>query len=108
MSEVLYIPGVLSSTEVETASRAGHTCVKLFPADLLGPKYIKALRAPFDNIEFIPTGGINSSNLPDFIQAGAFSVGVGSSLLAGPNQKITEIQLRARSLRKIWDRGNGY
>lgn len=108
LSEVLYIPGVLSSTEVETAFRAGHTFVKLFPADLLGPKYIKALRAPFDNVEFIPTGGINTSNLSDFIKAGSFAVGVGSSLLAGPKQKLTEIQLRARSLRKIWDRGNGY
>ncbi len=104
--EVVHLPGVLSPTEAEEASRLGSRLVKLFPADLLGAGYLKALRAPLDNIGFVPTGGIGPENLSDYVRAGARAVGVGSSLISGPGQEMTEIQARAQALRKAWDQAN--
>jgi 2-dehydro-3-deoxyphosphogluconate aldolase/(4S)-4-hydroxy-2-oxoglutarate aldolase len=78
--------------------------VKLFPADLLGPAYLKALRAPLDDVEFVPTGGLAADNLPDYVRAGAVAVGVGSALIAGPQQSLDEIRTRAAQLRAAWER----
>ena len=104
--EVVHLPGVLSPTEAEEASRLGSRLVKLFPADLLGAGYLKALRAPLDDIGFVPTGGIGPENLSDYVRAGARAVGVGSSLISGPGQETVEIQARAQALRKAWDQAN--
>ena len=106
LSNWLHVPGVLTATEVETAGRVGCRWVKLFPADLLGPGYLQALRAPLDDVQFIPTGGVDSGNLAGFVRAGAAAVGVGSALISGPEQGIAEIQLRARAFREAWDRAN--
>ena len=104
--DVIHLPGVMTPSEVEEAVRAGSRMVKLFPAEVLGAEYLKALRAPLDDVKFVPTGGIGSSNLADFVRAGARAVGVGSCLVSGPDQDIREIQLRARALREAWDRAN--
>ena len=96
----------MTPSEVEEASRLGSRLVKLFPADFLGPAYLKALRAPLDEIGFVPTGGIGPENLPDYVRSGARAVGVGSSLISGPDQDMVEIQSRARALREAWDRAN--
>ena len=104
--DVIHLPGVMTPSEVEEAVRAGSRMVKLFPADLLGPHYLKTLRAPLDDVEFVPTGGISSSNLADFVRAGARAVGVGGCLISGPDQDMVEIQSRARALREAWDRAN--
>lgn len=74
--------GALTPTEVVTAWQAGTDLVKIFPCGLLGgPKYIKALKGPFPQIEFIPTGGVNLETAPEFIKAGAAAVAVGSELV---------------------------
>ncbi len=104
---VLHVPGVLTATEVETAVRAGCRWVKLFPADVLGAGYLKALRAPLDDVEFVPTGGIDPRNLAGFVRAGAAAVGVGSALISGPDQKVAEVRSRARAFREAWDREDG-
>ncbi len=104
--EVVHLPGVLSPTEAEEASRLGSRLVKLFPADLLGAGYLKALRAPLDDIGFVPTGGIGPENLSEYVRAGARAVGVGSSLISGPGQETTEIQARAQALRKAWEKAH--
>ena len=75
-------PGALTPTEVLTAWEAGADGIKVFPCNALGgPKYIKALKAPFPQIELIPTGGVNLETLPAFLEAGASAVGVGSELV---------------------------
>jgi 2-dehydro-3-deoxyphosphogluconate aldolase/(4S)-4-hydroxy-2-oxoglutarate aldolase len=75
-------PGALTPTEVVTAWQAGADMVKIFPCGPVGgPKYIKALRGPLPQIEFVPTGGVNLETTPEFIKAGASAVAVGSELV---------------------------
>jgi 2-dehydro-3-deoxyphosphogluconate aldolase / (4S)-4-hydroxy-2-oxoglutarate aldolase len=76
------IPGALTPTEVVTAWEAGSDFVKVFPCDNVGgAKYIKALKAPFPQIELIPTGGVNLTTAADFIAAGSAALAVGSELV---------------------------
>lgn len=77
----LAIPGALTPTEVIEAMGAGASLIKIFPCGSVGgPKYLKALKAPFPEASFIPTGGVNLSNAADYIAAGAFALGVGADL----------------------------
>jgi 2-dehydro-3-deoxyphosphogluconate aldolase/(4S)-4-hydroxy-2-oxoglutarate aldolase len=75
-------PGALTPTEVLTAWEAGADIVKVFPCGTVGgAKYIKALKAPFPQIEMIPTGGVNLQTAGDFLKAGACAVAVGGELI---------------------------
>lgn len=74
------LPGVLTPSEVMLASRLGFSILKLFPGLLGGPAYLEALRGPFPDISFVPTGGVSEENVAEWFAAGAFAVGVGSSL----------------------------
>jgi len=75
-------PGALTPTEVLTAWEAGADVVKVFPCgNVGGAKYIKALKAPFPQIEMIPTGGVNLETAGDFLKAGACAVAVGGELV---------------------------
>jgi 2-dehydro-3-deoxyphosphogluconate aldolase/(4S)-4-hydroxy-2-oxoglutarate aldolase len=74
--------GALTPTEVLTAWEAGSDVVKVFPCgNLGGPKYIKALKGPFPQIELIPTGGVNLDTAGEFLKAGACAVAVGGELV---------------------------
>lgn len=74
-------PGALTPTEIVTAWQAGADAIKVFPANAVGgPKYIRALRGPFPQIEFVPTGGVNIDTISEFLKAGCCAVGVGSEL----------------------------
>lgn len=97
-SDVLHLPGIFTATEAQMAFAAGCRMVKLFPADALGPAYLKALRAPLNDIEFVPTGGIDANNLADYIRVGAVAFGVGSSLVTNPLQDPAELTGRAAQL----------
>lgn len=73
--------GAYTPTEAQLAHEAGADFIKIFPADSLGPKYIKALRAPLPHLRIVPTGGVEASNVGDFLKAGCVAVGAGSSLV---------------------------
>jgi 2-dehydro-3-deoxyphosphogluconate aldolase/(4S)-4-hydroxy-2-oxoglutarate aldolase len=75
------LAGVLTPTEVETALGFGADAVKLFPASLGGVDYLKALRAPFPDVPFVPVGGVGLVEAVAYLDAGAVAVGVGSPLL---------------------------
>jgi 2-dehydro-3-deoxyphosphogluconate aldolase/(4S)-4-hydroxy-2-oxoglutarate aldolase len=75
------MPGALTPTEVVTAWEAGADVVKIFPSDLGGPPYLKALRAPLPQIRMMPTGGVDLSTAEAFLKAGACCLGVGGSLV---------------------------
>jgi 2-dehydro-3-deoxyphosphogluconate aldolase/(4S)-4-hydroxy-2-oxoglutarate aldolase len=76
------MPGALTPTEVLAAWEAGADMVKIFPCDNVGgPKYIKALKGPFPQIEMIPTGGVSLTTAGDFLKAGASAVAVGGELV---------------------------
>ena len=78
------MPGAFTPTEIETAREAGADVIKVFPADTLGPAYIKAVLAPLPHLKLIPTGGVSLDNIAAYIQSGAFAVGVGTALLDKP------------------------
>jgi 2-dehydro-3-deoxyphosphogluconate aldolase/(4S)-4-hydroxy-2-oxoglutarate aldolase len=76
------LPGALTPTEVLGAWQAGADFVKVFPAGALGgASYLKALKAPFPQIELVPTGGVSLETAAAFIQAGAAALGVGADLV---------------------------
>jgi 2-dehydro-3-deoxyphosphogluconate aldolase/(4S)-4-hydroxy-2-oxoglutarate aldolase len=75
------IPGAFSPGEIVAAWQAGADVVKIFPATVLGPKYIKDLRGPLPQIRLCPTGGVTVDNAGEWIKAGAACVGIGSDLL---------------------------
>src|SRR5271167_782446 len=80
---VAVLPGALTPTEIVTAWQAGADVVKVFPASAMGgAKYITALKGPLPQIEMIPTGGVTLANASDFLEAGAFALGVGSDLVS--------------------------
>jgi len=75
-------PGAFSPTEIYQAWQAGATAVKIFPATVFGPGYIKEIKAPLTEIKLLPTGGISKENIREYFAAGAFGVGMGSSLFS--------------------------
>jgi Entner-Doudoroff aldolase len=94
---LIHIPGVLTPTEVQAALNMGISTLKLFPAGPLGIDYLRALRAPFNEVRFIPTGGVSVASTSDWINAGAFAVGLGGALTgsgAGSDEQ-TSIFLRS-------------
>jgi 2-dehydro-3-deoxyphosphogluconate aldolase / (4S)-4-hydroxy-2-oxoglutarate aldolase len=72
--------GGLTPTEVDAALKAGTSAVKLFPAGLGGPQYLRDLRGPFPDAAFVPSGGVSEENARAFLEAGAIAVYAGSSL----------------------------
>ena len=79
-AEIPIFAGAFSPTEIYQAWKLGASMVKVYPATLLGPGYIKDIKAPLGQIKLLPTGGINKENLGSFIKAGAEGLGVGSQL----------------------------
>lgn len=94
------IPGVMTPTEMVQAATAGAPAVKLFPASVVGPGFIKQVKGPLPHIPIIPTGGVDERNAAEYIRAGAMAVGIGGSLLGDSVQRGTfeEITARARRL----------
>jgi 2-dehydro-3-deoxyphosphogluconate aldolase/(4S)-4-hydroxy-2-oxoglutarate aldolase len=75
------IPGAYTPTEVLKAFVAGGDFIKIFPADVGGPAYIKSIKAPLPQIPLAPTGGVNLETIEAFLAAGSDAVGVGSALV---------------------------
>jgi 2-dehydro-3-deoxyphosphogluconate aldolase / (4S)-4-hydroxy-2-oxoglutarate aldolase len=99
---VAVLPGALTPTEVMTAWKAGADMVKIFPCSAVGgAKYLRALKGPFPNVKFLPTGGVGPSTAHEYVAAGAAALGIGSELIdktaleAGRDSELTE---RARDL----------
>lgn len=77
------IPGALTPTEIVTAWQAGADMVKVFPCGPVGgPNYLRSLRGPLPQIDFVPTGGVDLESTPDYIRAGAAAVAVGGELVS--------------------------
>ena len=75
--------GAYTPTEAQAAHEAGSDFMKFFPADGLGPRFIKNLRAPLPHLRIVPTGGITMENAAEFLNAGSVALGVGSALVSG-------------------------
>lgn len=77
----LVMPGAFTPTEVLTAWEAGADIIKVFPADVGGPNYLKALHGPLPQIRLLPTGGVDLETIAAFLKAGACAVGLGGALV---------------------------
>ncbi len=78
---LISMPGALTPSEIRLAHRSGADFVKIFPAVNLGTDYIKAVRAPLSNIKLLAVGGINYSNMRDYLNAGVCGFGIGSNIV---------------------------
>ena len=93
--------GAFTPTEMLTAWEAGATYVKVFPASIGGPGYLKDVRGPLPQLKLIPTGGVSVENAGDFIRAGAVAIAVGSNLVDAKsvaNEAWCVLEERARAL----------
>jgi len=79
--DIAILPGAATATEILTAKRHGAKMVKIFPASALGVDYIKALRAPIDDVDFVAVDGVRPENMAEFFAAGCLAVGVGTSVV---------------------------
>jgi 2-dehydro-3-deoxyphosphogluconate aldolase / (4S)-4-hydroxy-2-oxoglutarate aldolase len=86
---VVSIPGALTPTEILTAYEHGADMIKVFPANAFGPGYVKNIHGPFPYIPLMVTGGINPSNVNEYLGNGALAAGVGSNLV-NPKKLLTE------------------
>src|SRR5256885_275704 len=73
--------GAYTPTEMQTAHEAGADFIKLFPADKLGPDYVKSVRGPLPHLRIVPTGGVDLNTISHFLKAGCSALGIGSSLI---------------------------
>jgi len=81
--QVPYMPGAGTIREVIEAMECGADIVKVFPGEILGPAFVKAVKGPLPQAPLMPTGGVSLDNVADWINAGSVAVGVGGNLTAG-------------------------
>lgn len=92
--QVACMPGAMTIREVVACMEAGADIVKVFPGELFGPAFIKAVLGPIPQARMMPTGGVSLDNVKDWVKAGCVAVGVGGSLTAGA--KIGDYESVAR------------
>jgi len=80
--KVAVFPGALTPSEIFKAHSLGATAVKVFPITSFGPKYVKDLMAPLENMKLIPVGGVSKNNIREFFENGSYGVGMASSLFS--------------------------
>jgi 2-dehydro-3-deoxyphosphogluconate aldolase / (4S)-4-hydroxy-2-oxoglutarate aldolase len=107
----LVMPGAFTPTEILTAWEAGADIVKVFPAEVVGPAYFKALRGPLPQVRLMPTGGVDLGTAAAFLQAGACCLGIGSQLVepkAVAERNFDRIRDLARQYVAIVKQARGY
>ncbi len=95
------IPGCFSPTEIQEAYEEGADIIKVFPADVLGMPFFKAIKAPMPYLNLMPTGGVTLTNAGEWIKSGACAVGVGGALLdrrAIDEENYSQLTENARTL----------
>lgn len=83
------MPGAMTPTEIAAAYETGAEFIKLFPANILGTSYIKAIRSPISHIPMLAVGGINANNMLEYMEAGISGVGIGSNIV---NKNLVEAE----------------
>lgn len=105
--QMVSIPGVATPTEAWSAWKAGAHALKLFPAEMITPAVVKALRAVLPgNLPLLPVGGISAANMAAYCQAGASGFGIGSSLYS-PGSAPDQVGKRAAAFVTAWRAGAG-
>src|SRR5919204_4347309 len=81
--QIPYMPGAGTTREIVEAMECGADIIKVFPGEVLGPEFVRAIKGPLPQASLMPTGGVSLENVADWIKAGCVAVGVGSNLTAG-------------------------
>lgn len=99
----MVLPGCMTPTEIVQAYEAGADVIKVFPASVVGPRYLRELSGPLGHIPLLPTGGINLDNAQEYLEAGAVAIGLGSSLVGRGGQPIDReaVKEKAKAFRGI-------
>jgi len=98
------MPGAFTPTEILTAWQAGADVIKVFPSDLTGPKYLKTIHGPLPQVRLMPSGGVNLQTATEFLRCGAWTLGVGGSLLekkAMAERDFTRLESLARQFIEV-------
>jgi 2-dehydro-3-deoxyphosphogluconate aldolase/(4S)-4-hydroxy-2-oxoglutarate aldolase len=99
--DVAAMPGCFTPTEILAAHECGADIVKVFPATMLGPQFLKDVRAPLPQVKLMPTGGVTLDNAGEWIRAGAVAVGLGSSLLDAKAIESSRFDVIVANARKV-------
>ncbi|MCR5349441.1 MAG: bifunctional 2-keto-4-hydroxyglutarate aldolase/2-keto-3-deoxy-6-phosphogluconate aldolase [Acholeplasmatales bacterium] len=81
--QIPYVPGTQTIKEIVTAMEFGSDVIKVFPGDILGPRFVKDVKGPLPYANLMPSGGVDIDNIKDWVKAGVVAVSAGSSLTAG-------------------------
>lgn len=105
---IVSIPGAMTPTEILTAYENGADIIKVFPANIMGPGYLKDIHGPLPHIPLMPTGGVNMDNILDYLRSGAMAAGLGSSLVNAKRPidetELEQIKERAQQFRSLIDK----
>ncbi|MCP8689505.1 bifunctional 4-hydroxy-2-oxoglutarate aldolase/2-dehydro-3-deoxy-phosphogluconate aldolase [Marinobacterium sedimentorum] len=97
-SGLVSIPGAMTPSEVMRGHNSGAHCIKIFPADSMGAKYISTLKKIFPTIKLVATGGISHLNAVEYLESGAFALGIGASLVDSKiNETLDFIEIKNRA-----------
>ncbi|MCI0452698.1 MAG: bifunctional 4-hydroxy-2-oxoglutarate aldolase/2-dehydro-3-deoxy-phosphogluconate aldolase [Candidatus Latescibacteria bacterium] len=100
---LLAVPGAATASEILAAYRSGARLVKVFPAAALGgPAYLRAIRGPLPHVPLVPTNGITTASIRDYIDAGAVAVGVGGEVFP-EGFTLEHVERAARRIRQAMD-----
>lgn len=92
--QIPYLPGCMTITEINTALTYGVDIIKVFPGDIVGPRFIKDVKGPLPHVNLMPTGGVSLENMEEWFNNGVVAVGIGSNLTKGMTpgnyDKVTE------------------
>jgi 2-dehydro-3-deoxyphosphogluconate aldolase / (4S)-4-hydroxy-2-oxoglutarate aldolase len=99
--DVPAMPGCFSPTEILAAHECGADIVKVFPATMLGPQFLRDVRAPLPQVKLMPTGGVTLDNVGEWIRAGAVAVGLGSALVDATAIDSGRFEVIAENARRV-------
>lgn len=99
---IISIPGAMTPTEILTAFEHGAELIKVFPANIMGPKFIKDVHGPLPQIPLMPTGGVNLDNIQEYFYNGAVAAGLGNALVN------TNVTIDKKELLQIRDKAKQY
>ena len=101
---VPYLPGCGTVTEIADAMATGVEVVKAFPGGILGPDFVKNVHGPIPHVEIMPSGGVSLDNMDQWVDAGAWAVGIGSALTKGMKENgINQVKKNASTFVKKYE-----
>ena len=104
---VMLLPGVMTPTDVAVSLQYGFKTMKLFPAGDLPRSYVKDLKGPYDDTNYIAIGGVTPDNIPEFRAAGCLGVGLASSLMPKDKVKARDWDACAAYVKTLAERVKG-